>query len=82
MMAITIHRVTYFVATEADVICLVAALELLQALARREGSSAKPNSASSSDRTRRGSVSRSHRTTPCSSSPASSLSCATAARPY
>jgi hypothetical protein len=35
-MSVTIRGTTYHVATDADVICLVAALELLQALARRE----------------------------------------------
>ena len=36
VMAITIHRITYYVTTEADIICLVVALDTLQALARRK----------------------------------------------
>jgi hypothetical protein len=35
-MFITVYHTRYHVTTEADIICLVAALELLQALARRE----------------------------------------------
>jgi hypothetical protein len=34
-MNITVHGVTYRITTEADVICLVAALETLQAFAMR-----------------------------------------------
>jgi hypothetical protein len=36
MMRITVNRITYHVATEADIICLVAALDTLAALASRK----------------------------------------------
>jgi hypothetical protein len=35
-MNITIHGTTYRVTTEADIICLLGALDILQALARRK----------------------------------------------
>ena len=35
-MNVTVHGVTYRVTTEADIVCLLVALDTLQALARRK----------------------------------------------